>query len=65
VRLEHQDGRAWLLACYSVMGVAWAGPSLAVTTLDGRLLLFPRLAERLDALAAGPALAQLQAERSL
>jgi hypothetical protein len=60
VRLEHQDGRAWLLACYSASGVAWAGPSLAVTTLEGRLLLFPHLAERLGALESGPGLAQLE-----
>jgi hypothetical protein len=58
VRLDDRAGRAWLLACYAAAGVAWAGPSLLVTTQEGRLLLFHRLAERLDALAAGPGLAQ-------
>jgi len=58
VRLERADGAAWLLACHEAVGVAWAGPSLAVTTHEGRLLLFPRLAERLDALEAGPRIAQ-------
>jgi hypothetical protein len=62
VTLERRNGQAWLLACHSPIGVAWAGPSLAVTTLDGRLLLFPRLAERLDALEAGPPLAQPEAK---
>jgi hypothetical protein len=58
VRLEDAAGHAWLLACYSAFGVAWAGTSLLVTTQDGRLLMFHRLMERLDALSAGPGLAQ-------
>jgi len=63
VRLERADGVAWLLACHEAHGVAWAGSSLAVTTQEGRLLLFPQLADRLDALHAGPRLAQPGEER--
>jgi hypothetical protein len=57
VRLTDGGGLAWLLACHAAFGVAWAGSSLLVTTQEGRLLMFPRLAEQLDALS-GPALAQ-------
>lgn len=63
VRLEGGIGRAWLLACHGAFGVAWAGPSLLVTTQDGWLLFFPRLAEKLEALSAGPGLAQQEAAR--
>jgi len=59
VRFEDLSGRAWLLACYAAVGVAWAGPSLLVTTQEGRLLMFHRVAERLDALSTGPCLAQM------
>ena len=65
VRLEDGTGRAWLLACYAAFGVAWAGPSLLVTTQEGRLLMFERLAERLETLGAGPALAQTTAARGM
>ena len=65
VRLDDGTGRAWLLACYAAFGVAWAGPSLLVTTQEGRLLIFRRLAERLDALSTGPGLAELPAARSV
>jgi len=50
-----------LLGCHEAVGVAWAGSSLAVTTREGRLFLFPRLADRLDELDAGPRIAQLGA----
>ena len=63
VRLEDGAGHAWLMACHAAVGVAWAGTSLLVTTQEGRLLLFRRLAEQLDALPAGPALAQPSAAR--
>ena len=61
VRLERAGGSAWLLGCHEAVGVAWAGSSLAVTTREGRLFLFPRLADRLDELDAGPRIAQLGA----
>jgi len=63
VRLERGDGAAWLLACHAAAGVAWAGSSLAVTTQDGELLFFPRLADRLDELDAGPGIAPFEAAR--
>ncbi len=53
IRLDGLDGTSFLLACHSPLGVAWAGRTLAVTTSDGTLLLFPRLAAVLDALAGG------------
>lgn len=65
VRLEDAKGHAWLLACYAAFGVAWAGSSLLVTTQEGRLLMFHRLAERLDALSTGPGLAELAHEQSV
>ncbi len=65
VRLDDGTGRAWLLACYAAFGVAWAGPSLLVTTQEGRLVMFRRLAERLDALSTGPGLAELPVARTV
>jgi hypothetical protein len=59
VRLENGTGSAWLLTCHEAFGVAWAGPSLLVTTQEGRLLIFCRLAGQLDALESGPPIAQL------
>ncbi|MBP7779399.1 MAG: DUF115 domain-containing protein [Acidobacteria bacterium] len=53
VRLDRADGASFRLACYSPLGVAWAGATLAVTTSDGTLLIFPRLADVLETLAAG------------
>ena len=48
VRLDERDGRSVLLACPGPFGVAWAGPSLLVTTLDSQVLLFRDLARRLS-----------------
>jgi hypothetical protein len=55
VRLDAADGRQFVLAVYSPLQLAWAGPSLLVTITDGTALLFPRLMERLDAISGSTA----------
>ena len=51
VRLVRDDGQSLLLACYAPLGVAWAGPSLVITTSDGAVVVFRHLLEELDAIA--------------
>jgi hypothetical protein len=48
ITLRHDDGLTIALACYVPFGVAWAGCSLLVTTMDGDVLLFRDLMRLLD-----------------
>jgi hypothetical protein len=50
IRLEHASGFHTWLICYAPFSVAWAGPSLVVTTMEGDVLLFPDLRPKLEAL---------------
>jgi hypothetical protein len=43
ISVTHRDGRSAALACHAPLGVAWAGPSLLVTTMHAEMLLFRNL----------------------
>jgi hypothetical protein len=47
IALTHRDGRSAALACHAPFGVAWAGSSLVVTTMDAEVLLFRDLQQHL------------------
>lgn len=50
VRLHHAGGdRAYWLGCYYPLTASWAGASLAVSTIDGDVLVFVGLRDTLDA----------------
>jgi hypothetical protein len=48
IEFRREDGVSVTMTCYYPFGMAWAGRSLVVSTADGELLLFERLADRLD-----------------
>jgi hypothetical protein len=48
IGLTHRDGQSIALACYAPFRAAWARRSLVVTTVDGSVLFFRRLADHLD-----------------
>jgi hypothetical protein len=52
VRLASPEGGAVTLACYYPMKLAWVGPSLLVSTLEGELLLFEDVVSRLQSAGA-------------